>query len=106
MICSQVPVDEVSKSCQEVLSVAKTLEQLVIGNVFHSYSSDGVDHDALWPAVLNEVRQLAAPAPNGAMSDSVGVVHMDAVVGKAYEIADCGCAHILAVKANSDLEVV
>ena len=78
----------VSESCQEVLIVAKRREnkvQLVIGWSIHSSSSDGVDFDALWLALLNEVRQLAAHALNCLVSDYNGVECIEIVVGQAYE---------------------
>ena len=58
-----LPVDVGSKSFQEVVKVAQKLEntvQPVIGLGFHSSALEDVDHDALWLALLNEVRQPAA----------------------------------------------
>ena len=38
--------------------------QLVFGLGFHSCAINGVDYDALWPSLLDEVRHSGAHAPN------------------------------------------
>jgi hypothetical protein len=60
-----LPVDVLSKSVQELTSVAKKLEatvESVVGLGLQSASIDGVDHDALWVSMLNEVRNPRAHA--------------------------------------------
>ena len=59
--------------------------QLVVGLGFHSSSSEGVDHDALWLALLNEVRRPTAHALNCSVSDRDGVERIKTVFGRAYE---------------------
>jgi hypothetical protein len=73
----KLPVDVVSKSFQEVVKVAQKLEntvQPVIGLGFHSSSLEDVNHDALWLALLNEVRQPRAHAPNCSVIDCDGYI--------------------------------
>ena len=51
----KVLVDVVSKSCGKVFTVAEALENKVhpvIELSFHSSSSEGLDHDALWPSLV------------------------------------------------------
>ena len=57
---------------QEVITVAMKIEntiQPVIGLGFHSSANEDVDHDALWLALLDEVRQPEAHAPNCSVTD-------------------------------------
>ena len=70
----KLPVDVVSKSFQDVVKVAQKLEnavQSVVGSDFHSPGMD-VDHDALWLALLNEIQQPRAHAPNCLMIECDG----------------------------------
>ena len=55
----EVSVDVISKNCQEVITVAKTLEPkcgLLLSSVSHQSCSEGVYHDALWLDLLIAVR--------------------------------------------------
>ena len=57
---------------QEVSTVAMKFEntiQLAIGLGFNSSADEDVDHDALWLALLDEVRQPEAHAPNCSVTD-------------------------------------
>ena len=47
-------------------------KQPVIGLGFHSSANEDVDHDSLWMALLDEVRQLEAHAPNCSLADCDG----------------------------------
>merc|ERR1712136_735327 len=124
-----LPVDVVSKSFQEVVKVAQKLEskvQPVIGLGFHSSAMEDVDHDALWLAVLNEVRQPGAHAPNCSVTECDGyierklsstgttqhvyvreeewaVVYRDVVDGKESK-TECG-SHVKRVLTRSDGKV-
>merc|ERR1712135_273167 len=102
----KLPVDVVSKSFQEVVKVAQKIEntmQPVIGLGFHSSSLEDVNHDALWLALLNEVRQPGAHAPNCSVIDCDGYVErkrgrlcieMSLMEKRAKLNAQLFCAHI------------
>ena len=67
----------VSNNFQEVVNVAQKLDdtvQPVIELGFHSSAMEDVDHDTLWLALLNEVRQPGAHAPNCLVIDCGGYI--------------------------------
>ena len=70
-------VDIVSKSLHEMVEVAQKLEtavQLVSGLGFPLTCMKDADHDALWRALLNEVLQRRAHAPNCSVIECDGTV--------------------------------
>ena len=58
----------------EQIAEAMNTMQSVIGLGFHSSSLEEVNHDALWLALLNEVRQPGTHAPNCSVIDCDGYV--------------------------------
>ena len=58
----------------EQIAEAMNTMQPVIGLGFHSSSLEEVNHDALWLALLNEVRQPGTHAPNCSVIDCDGYV--------------------------------
>ena len=77
-----------SKSCQEVFPVENAPEKrcrLLLVWVSYSFSSEGVDHDALWPAVLNKAHQPSAHALNCLVSDCDEAERIETVGGQVCE---------------------
>ena len=71
----KLSVDMVSKSFQEVVNIAQKLEntvQPVVGWSFPSSAIEDVDHDALWLALLRDVRGPGTHAPNCSMTEEAG----------------------------------
>ena len=58
----------------EQIAEAMNMMQPVIGFGFHSSSLEEVNHDVLWLALLNEVRQPGAHAPTCSVIDCDGYV--------------------------------
>ena len=58
----------------EQIADAMNTMQPVIGLGFHSSSLEEVSHNALWLALLNEVRQPGTHAPNCSVIDYDGYV--------------------------------
>ena len=58
----------------EQIAEAMNMIQPVIGLGFHSSSLEEVNHDVLWQALLNEVRQPGAHAPTCSVIDCDGYV--------------------------------
>ena len=53
-----------------MLKKIENTAQPVVGLDFHTSTIKDIDHDALWLALLNEVRQPGAHAPNRSVTDS------------------------------------
>ena len=73
----KLPVGGLEEIFLEVITVAKKIEsttQPVIWLGFHSSAIEDVRYDALWLALLDEVRQLEANAPNRLVTDCDGFI--------------------------------
>ena len=71
--------------CSQLSEALANKVHTVIEMSFHSSSSESVDHDALWLALLHEVHQPAAHAPNCSVSDCERAERNETVIGRAFE---------------------
>ena len=75
----------VVRRCSQLRKHLNIKVLLVIGLGIRSSSCEGVDHDALWLALLAQVCQLAAHALNCSESDCDGAECIETVVGQVCE---------------------
>ena len=88
----KLSVGVVSESFQGLIEVAEKIEstvQRVFDLSFHSITIDD-DHDALWLALLNELRQFGAHTPNCSVTVCDGYIERKLLVGRKHTSREGG----------------